>query len=385
MSSHSFKRLLGAGAGLALLIGAAACGDGGQATAEDNQPYVRATRVETMVVTPRTFDQTIEVTGAIEAINDAQLAAQAAGKVDAIADNGDRVAAGEVVARLDQAAAKAAVGQAEAQVETAQAQQSLALDSQQRLLPLKDRKAISEREFEQARLELERAEASLRQAEAALATARVQLANTEVIAPFAGTVEQVFLEVGEHAGTGDPLVRLVSIDRVKVVAGVPERYVPDLRVGMPVQLSFPNVDIAPRSGRVTFVGSAIEATSRTFPIEVQLPNPEGDLKPMILANVQVTRREYSDVLSVPRIAIVTDELGPGVFVVERGAAGPVARRRPVTLGADAVGFVVVESGLDPNDEVIVLGQHSVSDGDPVEVSGGAASSAATTSGAGRTG
>jgi len=385
MSSHSFKRLLGAGAGLALLIGAAACGDGGQATAEDNQPYVRATRVETMVVTPRTFDQTIEVTGAIEAINDAQLAAQAAGKVDAIADNGDRVAAGEVVARLDQAAAKAAVGQAEAQVETAQAQQSLALDSQQRLLPLKDRKAISEREFEQARLELERAEASLRQAEAALATARVQLANTEVIAPFAGTVEQVFLEVGEHAGTGDPLVRLVSIDRVKVVAGVPERYVPDLRVGMPVQLSFPNVDIAPRSGRVTFVGSAIEATSRTFPIEVQLPNPEGDLKPMILANVQVTRREYSDVLSVPRIAIVTDELGPGVFVVERGAAGPVARRRPVTLGADAVGFVVVESGLDPNDEVIVLGQHSVSDGDPVEVSGGAASSAATTSGAGPTG
>lgn len=385
MSSHSYKRLVGAGAALALLVGAAACGGDGEATAENDQSYVRATRVETMVVTPRTFDENIEVTGAIEAINDAQLSAQASGKVDYIADNGDRVAAGEVVARLDQAAAKAAVGQAEAQVETAEAQQALALDNQQRLLPLKDRKAISEREFEQARLELQRSEASLRQAQAALATARVQLDNTEVVAPFAGTVEQAFLEVGEHAGTGDPLVRLVSIDRVKVVAGVPERYVPDLRVGMPVQLSFPNVDIAPRSGQVTFVGSAIEATSRTFPIEVQLPNPEGDLKPMILANVQVTRREYSNVLSVPRIAIVTDELGPGVFVVERGAAGPVARRHPVTLGADAVGFVVVESGLDPGDEVIVLGQHSISDGDPVEVSGGAAPSAATTSGAGPTG
>jgi RND family efflux transporter MFP subunit len=225
----------------------------------------------------------------------------------------------------------------------------------------------------------------LRQAQAALATAGVQLDNTEVVAPFGGTVEQTFFEVGEHAGTGDPLVRLVSIDQVKVVAGVPERYVPDLRVGMPVQLSFPNVDIAPRSGQVTFVGSAIEATSRTFPIEVQVPNPARDLKPMILADVQVTRREYSDVLSVPRIAIVTDELGPGVYIVEKGAAGPVARRRPVTLGADAIGFVVVESGLDPGDEVIVLGQHSISDGDPVEVSGPAATSVAAASGEGPTG
>ncbi|MGD8329077.1 MAG: efflux RND transporter periplasmic adaptor subunit [Acidobacteriota bacterium] len=379
------KSLLGAGAALALLIGAVACGGDGQATAENAEPYVRATRVETMVVTPRTFDQTIEVTGAIEAINDAQLSAQAAGNVDYIADDGDRVAAGEVVARLDQAAAKAAVGQAEAQVETAEAQQALALDNQQRLQPLKDRKAISEREFEQARLELQRAEASLRQAQAALATARVQLANTEVIAPFAGTVEQAFLEVGEHAGTGDPLVRLVSIDQVRVVAGVPERYVPDLHVGMPVQLRFPNVDIAPRSGQVTFVGSTIEATSRTFRIEVQVSNPARDLKPMILADVRVTRRQYSDVLSVPRIAIVTDELGPGVYIVERGAAGAVARRRPVTLGADAIGFVVVESGLDPGDEVIVLGQHSISDGDPVEVSGPAAPSATATSGQNTTG
>ena len=333
------------------------------------QPFARATRVETVVVMPRSFDENIQVTGAVEALNDATLAAEAAGSVDYIANRGDRVEKGAVVAQLDQSQALAGMLQAEAQMQTAQAQRSLALDSRDRLLPLQDRKVISAREFEQARLQLEQAEASVRQAEAALATAQVQLDNTVIRAPFGGTVEQKFLDLGERAGPGDPVVRLVSIDEMRIIAGVPERYASDLEPGMSVQVSFPSANLQPRTGELTFVGAAIDPLSRTFPIEVRTPNPNADLKPMMLAELRVARNRYADVLTLPRSAVVPDERGPGVYVVERGPEGAVARRRPVVLGADAVGFVIIASGLNAGDEVVILGQHSISDGDAVDAGG----------------
>ena len=353
---------------VALLSVATACTSGGAPADGETQTFTRATRVETIVVTPRSFNENLQVTGAVEALADAMLAAQSSGKVDYIAEVGDQVAEGATVARLDQALAQAALGQAEAQIHTAQAQQALAQDTYDRFQRLQSR-AISAQEIEQARLQVATAAASVRQAEAALANAQVQLDNTVVLAPFAGTVEQSLLDKGEHAGTGDPLIRLVSIEKVKVIAGVPERYASDLKVGMSVRLSFPSIDLAARSGEVTFVGSAIEPMSRTFPIEVSVPNPDADLKPMMLAELLVARNRHEGVLTLPRTAIVTDELGPGVYVVRTTSEGAIAQRRAVVLGRNAVGFVIVEEGLDAGDEVIVLGQHSVSDGDPVEVSG----------------
>jgi RND family efflux transporter MFP subunit len=346
-------------------------------------PVIRATRVETLVVEPTSFDESIEVTGVVEALNDATLAAQVSGRVDRIADRGDRVASGAVVARLDQAFALAAVEQAEAQVQTAEAERALAIDNRDRLQPLVDRQIISAREFAQARLQLEQAEANLRQAAAAVANARVQLRNTTVRAPFAGIVEESLLEPGEHAGSGDPVVRLVATERMKVVAGVSERYVSDLRAGMDVIVSFPTAGLSSRAGTVTFVGGAIEMLSRTFPIEVQTPNPDGDLKPMMLAEVRVVRVRHQDALTLPRSAVVNDELGDGVYVVEREVAGVVARWRPVTVGADAVGFVIVTNGLEPGDEVVVRGQHGLSDGDPLEVGSDPSDSGASGLGAAR--
>jgi RND family efflux transporter MFP subunit len=343
------------------------CAEEGAVEAANQQAFTRATRVESLVVMPISFDETIQVTGAVEALNDANLAAQASGKVDYIADHGTEVTKGTVVARLDQAQALASVQQAEAALETAQAQRELANDNYERIAPLQDRKAISALEFEQARLQLEQAEASVRQTEAALTNARVALGNTEVRAPFAGTVERRFLDPGEHAGPGDPLIRLVSVDEVKILAGIPERYSADVKGGTPVRLSFPSARLESRLGETSFVGAAIEPMSRTFTIEVRVPNPDGDLKPAMLAELHVPRKQHQNVLTLPRSAIVFDEIGPGVYVVVESDAGVVAERRPVELGANAVGFVVIESGLNPGDEVIIQGQHQLAGGDPVEV------------------
>jgi membrane fusion protein (multidrug efflux system) len=364
-------RLLGALLlALVTVAGAAGgCADAGSGdAAAEEQTFTRAARVESLVVVPITFEETIQVTGAVEALNDANLAAQASGKVEYIADNGADVAKGAVVARLDQAQAWASVQQAEAALETAHAQRELARDNFERLAPLQDRKAISALEFEQSRLQLEQAEASVRQAEAALANAQVQLDNTEVRAPFAGTVESRLVDPGEHAGPGDPLIRLISVDEVKVLAGIPERYSADVKTGVSVRLDFPSARLEARVGKVSFVGAAIDPMSRTFPIEVRVPNPEGDLKPAMLAELHVPRKTHVDVLTLPRSAVVFDELGPGVYVVTESEGRTVAERRPVVLGANAVGFVVIETGLDPGDEVVIQGQHNLASGDAIEVS-----------------
>ena len=347
---------------------AGGCTDGGSVEVSDQQPFTRATRVETLVLVPISFDETIQVTGAVEALNDANLAAQASGKVDFIAEHGTRIEQGAVVARLDQAQAMASVQQAEAALETAQAQRELASDNYERIAPLHERKAVSALEVEQSRLQLEQTEASVRQTEAALANAQVQLGNTVVYAPFGGTVEHKFLDRGEHAGPGDPLIRLVSVDEVRILAGIPERYSADVRVGTSVRLSFPTARLEPRLGETTFVGAAIEPMSRTFPIEVRVPNPDGDLKPAMLAELHVPRKTHMNVLTLPRSAVVFDEIGPGVYTVAESSEGAVVERRPVVLGANAVGFVVIESGLDPGDEVVIQGQHSLAGGDPIEVS-----------------
>jgi RND family efflux transporter MFP subunit len=364
------SRILGAPliALVSVVAAAGGCVPAGSGDAPEQQAFTRATRVESLVVVPITFEETIQVTGAVEALNDANLAAQASGKVEYIADNGAEIEKGEVVARLDPSQAWASVQQAEAALETAQAQRALAQDNYDRIAPLQERKAISALEFEQARLQLEQAEASVRQAEAALANAQVQLDNTEVRAPFAGTVESRLLDPGEHAGPGDPLIRLVSVAEVKVLAGIPERYSADVKTGASVRLDFPSARLETRVGRVSFVGAAIEPMSRTFPIEVRVPNPDGDLKPAMLAELHVPRKTHVDVLTLPRSAVVFDELGPGVYVVTASESGTVAERRPVVLGANAVGFVVIESGLDPGDEVIIQGQNLVAAGDPIEVS-----------------
>jgi multidrug efflux system membrane fusion protein len=120
-------------------------------------------------------------------------------------------------------------------------------------------------------------------------------------------------------------------------------------------------------GETSFVGGAIEPMSRTFTIEVRVSNPEGDLKPAMLAELHVPRKQHQNVLTLPRSAVVFDELGPGVYVVAESDSGTVVERRPVELGANAVGFVVIESGLNPGDEVIIQGQHLLASGDPVEV------------------
>jgi RND family efflux transporter MFP subunit len=351
---------------LASVLTLAACSSSDEAaTAEavDEAPAARTIRVETLVLSPTPFDDIIEISGTVEASDDAVLSAQSSGTVTTLVPLGQRVAQGAVVAQLDASLARAALGQAQAVLEQAQAQAAFAEDNFTRQQGLYADSIISALEFENVRTQRASANASVAQARAAVQQAEAQLRFTRVVAPFAGVVEEHFAERGEQVAPGAQVARIVSTRDVKVVAGVPERFAGNINVGDPVQVRLQAYGSEQRTGRITFVGSAVNPQTRTFPIEVSLPNSSGMLKPSMVATVLVRREQIADAIVVPRAAIVREADGEIVYVVEGGEAAA----RTVTTGSSYGERIVVTSGLSAGDELIVLGQNNVAPGDQVDV------------------
>ena len=365
----------------ALALTIAACGSNSEQTTTEGdsvptaetssnsaeaQRATRVIRVESMVLSSQDFDDVIEVTGTVDADHDATLSARTAGTLVQLKSLGTNVGAGYLVAQIDPGLANAALDQATAQLDVAAAQLELTDDLFQRQEPLFRDSIISPVEFQQVRTQLSQARAQHSQAEALVKQAQEQVNLTMITAPFSGVVESHFVEQGEQVSPGVPVVRIVNTRLVRVTAGVPERYAGEIETGSFVRLRFNSYGVAEKTARVTFVGSAIDKASRTLPIEIEVDNRDGQLKPEMIADVFVTRSSVSDAVVIPQSAVLRDEQGSSVYVVDRSGANPTAERRIVMLGDSYGGKVVVVSGLQAGDELITVGANSVAPGDVVE-------------------
>ena len=119
-----------------------------------------------------------------------------------------------------------------------------------------------------------------------------------------------------------------------------------------------------------YVGSSVNPRNRTFPIEVMVPNPGRRIKPEMVANMAVTRQEVEEAIVVPQDVLVRVEDGYVVFVIAERSEGTVAEVRSIILGPTRRNLVVIESGITPGEQLIVVGQKSVADGDRVNIVGG---------------
>ena len=349
---------------------AAGCGDDGKSTMpaqSEDAGAVSALSVESLELAPDIFEDVIEVTGTVEAINDATLSAQSTGTLETLAPLGKTVARNEIIARLNQDLVLAAVYQGEAQVATSQAAAELAQDIYDRQVPLYQDSIISAVEFDQSTTRLRQAEATLKASKAGLAQARKQLANTEVRAPFTGRIEQHFVHVWEQLAPGVSVIRIVNARRVRVVLGIPERYASDIEVGTIVEFTARDSRAAPKTGTVTFVGSTIDPRNRTFTVEAEIPNADGSLKPEMIVEARVIRDRINNVLVVPRIAIVRDEVGSSIFVVHRDGRGTHVSRQRVEPGPMFAGRAVIAEGLKVGDEIVVSGQNTLTENARVSV------------------
>lgn len=352
-------------AGLALGIVSAGCGgdaeagDPADANAGAAQSFTRIINVEVATVAPETFVERIRLTGTVEANRDVTISAEEAGTiVELLVEKGARVGVGDSILRIDDRLLRA-------QFQEAEARSALAAETWQR------RKRLWEEDRVGSELAYLEARYTADQAAAILASLERRLARTVVTAPIEGILDDRMVELGTLVSPGTAVARIVDLDPVKVIGGVPERYAADVRRGAEAAVGFDVLADRNFEGRVGFVGSAVDARNRTFPIELVVPNPGGVVKPEMVANISVVRRSFDDAIVVDQDAIVRTADGYAVFVVAGPQDAPTAEVRAVEVGASQEDRVVVRSGLAAGDRLVVVGQQQVADGDRVRiVSGG---------------
>jgi RND family efflux transporter MFP subunit len=183
----------------------------------------------------------------------------------------------------------------------------------------------------------------------------------------AGRIDERLVDVGEMVGPGSPIARLIQVGVVKISAGIPERYVDGVKVGMPVTMTFDALGNEQVSGRITYVGGTISKSDRTLPIEIELPNRGGRFKPEMVAELGVRKDRLRNVIVIPRTALVRTESGWQVYLAVPASDGDgyVVEPRDVTLGPTDKGSVVVESGVMKGEYVITVGQNKVNPGEQV--------------------
>lgn len=319
------------------------------AAAERHVPNPRALRVEVARLDAST-DARMEIAlpGEVEGSRDVMLAAALGGQVEQVlVDKGDAVREGQVIARIDAEIYGAQLAQAEAQLAQAQVDYD-------RLGRLGDLAAESQRA---------QAETALKIATAQVRAAQAQFNRSVVKAPFSGIAADVYPSRGEFLGPGTPVARIVQLDPVKVSLAVPDRDVVGLHPDMEVTVQTAAVGV-PFAGRVSHVGRAADSRTRSFPVDVELANPDGQLLPGMIATVRLERSLPQGTIAVPQDWIVTRRTGQGVFLESDG----FAKWSPVTLGEVLHDQVVVTSGLDPGARIVVSGHRDLVDGDAVLVS-----------------
>lgn len=340
---------LGLGTGCSKPDGAAASGS----AAADS--LVKRVQVETMTLVPSRFEDYIRLVGAARAEHDAVVSTEEGGRVERFfADKGSWVGKGEPIAALDARLLAASVAEAEADSALAAEQHA----RQERLW--KEEKIGTEVQYLQALHHFEQSAARLR-------GLRTRLAHTVIRAPFAGTFDANFIEVGEMAQPGSQVARLVDSRRLKVECGVPERFAADVGVGKRAFVAF---DVLPGrvfEGRVRFVGRRVDPQNRTFAIEIAMDNLDETVKPEMIANLLVVRAVLDSAQVVPQQAIRRTDAGYAVYVVTGDPADLRAEERRVTLGPTYANRTVVDSGLVTGDQVVVVGQMLLAPGSRVEV------------------
>lgn len=292
--------------------------------------------------------------GTVEAVRDARVASQVPGRIVALAVRaGERVQAGQVLARIDPSVVNHQVAGSQAQLAQAQAQVGVARNELQRTRQLVARAYVSQAALEQAEAQARAAEAQVQALQAQVAAVSAQAGLHVVRAPFAGWVAQVPVSLGDAAAPGQMLMQVYDPSALRVTAAVPESVAARLRAGGEAAVSALQGDAVVQGTNVEVL-PAVDPASRTVTVRVALPAAPTGWKPGQSVRLALpVSGEAGGVAArtvVPRSAVVTRSELHGVYVVGQDGG---ARLRQVRLGRVSGETVEVLAGLDAGERVAV--------------------------------
>ena len=352
---------------LALLTSAlllAGCGEDAKSAEAPPPP----TKVEVTSVVFKQLRQWDDVTGHLEAIDSVGVRPRVGGFIDTVRfQQGARVKQGDVLFQIDPRPFQAEVDRLTAEVERSRAKSVLALADGDRGQRLMKENAIARSEFERLGEEAAAAKADLAASQAALRAAQLNLDFTRVVSPIDGRVSKALITRGNLVTTADLLTTIVSDGPVYASFNTDEqtylKYAAAERgKAAPVQLGLMNETGFPHQGKLEFLDNSVDAKSGTISGRAVFDDADGLLTPGLFARIRLLSATPETVALAPERALGTD-LGKRYVLVVDGKNA--VEYRPVTLGAAMGELRIIESGLQPGDQIIVSGLQKVKSGDIV--------------------
>ncbi|HET9485032.1 MAG TPA: efflux RND transporter periplasmic adaptor subunit, partial [Xanthomonadales bacterium] len=303
--------------------------------------------VEVVTATNADFAPVQRVPGSVVSRADARVAAEQAGRVTIVADVGSTVAAGDVLARVDDEALQLAIDDNEAALARIDAQLAFAERQLERMSSLEQRSSLAATQLDQSRSERDMLVQDRARARVTLAESRRRLRAATIRAPFAGVVAERYTQVGEFLAAGAPVVRLVDTQAVEVRAQAPVALAAQLKAGDAVTLE--------ESGRVELetiraVVPVGDAQSRQLEVRVAMSNAAWPIGTAV--DVALPSRGRHESVAVPRDALILRQDGTYVF---RITADGTAERIAIETGATRGDLVEVRGAVAAGDRLVVRG------------------------------
>jgi membrane fusion protein, multidrug efflux system len=307
--------------------------------------------VSVLTVKDTVFNHYLEVQGSVNTKENILIQPEMPGTLVALnVKAGQRVSAGQVLGRTDDA------GMSQ-QLAAMENQYNLAKTTFERQKNLWDQKIGSEIQFLQSQTQMVGAQKAVLQMKA-------QLSKTLIKAPFSGVIDEVFVERGQVvAPSMQGLMRIVNLSNMYVSTEVPETYIGKLKVGTVVNVGLSSLGKT-YTGRVRQVGNNINPTNRSFGIEVGVPNPDNLLRPNQVAKLQIIDYTSKNAIAIPTNAILSNGDGTKYVYTAENSNGKTgtAKKVVITTGQSSGNLTEILSGLDAKDIIVTEGLNTITEG-----------------------
>jgi membrane fusion protein (multidrug efflux system) len=327
--------------------------------------------VGTVAAARKPVTKTLDFVGRVEAINRVQIKARVTGFLEAVLfTEGDIVKEGDPLYRIEKGLFEAAVMQAQGALERSKSAKVLTAVQLQRAEELFEKRSGTEVARDQARAADEQAKGAILESEANLKTAEINLGYTDIVAPITGKAGRTAITKGNvvnpEIGT---LTTIVSQDPMYVTFPVSQReFLRAQQSGqsadhqsIKVRLRYPDGVMYDQVGVINFVDASVDRATDTVTVRATVPNPKNGISDGQLMKVVMESGAPEEKVMIPQSALIADQEGIYVFVVEDGKA--VMKR--VKPGGDRGLDIIIESGLSEGDLVIVEGLQTIRPGAPV--------------------
>lgn len=308
--------------------------------------------------------QTVTLVGTVEPWKRSVVASEVEGLVKAFpAEEGMAVQRGQLLARLRTDTLKIRFDSAAALYREADARYQRAKRDLDRIRVLFKRELVTQKDLDDAMAEETALKERLSQLGADIRQVRDSLNKSKILAPFDGWITQEFTEIGQWVEEGGAIIEMVDLSHVQVEIPLPERYVSNVQTRDPVTATFDGLPAFEAQGRVFSLVAQADRNARTFPIKVEIPNPELAIKSGMVSRVTLQVGRPHQGIMVPKDALVLRGGKEFVFRVNEGMADQI----PVTALLHFEDLVEVKGEIQEGMPVVVEGNERLFPGQPVRV------------------